>query len=128
MVAVAADAGWTGCDGGQDGSASPKTAHDPTCWQTDGHRAPERGLDLISGGRGMVMFPETHNRPADGSKVLIRLPVPFSVLSEFARPPIVVLLWQRSVDRATVPEASVDKDRHTGASERQIASPPRKPR
>ena len=69
--------------------------------------------DSIGGLCGILVLPDADDLPPEIVKTLVGVSVPFNVLPDFPSPPFDIGLWPRPMDRAIVPEASIDEDCQT---------------
>jgi len=72
---------------------------------------------------GRFVFPNTFDVPASLSQFAIGVEVAATVCFEFVGPPGSIGLRECAMDRAAVPETTVDKDGYFGAGENDIGSP-----
>jgi DNA (cytosine-5)-methyltransferase 1 len=74
---------------------------------------------------GALVLPDANHLPACVAKHAIGIAVPRHVAGQLLRPPLTVVARARRVLGTTVPEATVDEDRHVARSEGQVGSPTR---
>ena len=66
--------------------------------------------DPTGGFRGILMLPDADNSPPQGAEPLVGVLVPFHVLAELPPPPLNIGFRLRTMNRAVVPKAPIDKD------------------
>jgi hypothetical protein len=69
-----------------------------------------------------LIFAHSYDLPPHGPKFLINMPITLAIPPDLGGPELGVRLWNRSMLRATVPEASVNKYGDVGAAKREVGS------
>jgi len=77
-------------------------------------------LDLIGGVLRNDVCPDSENRPVGRLKRSGHTAIAFDVLIQLRLPVLGVGLWFRAVDRASVPEATIDVNGQASAAEDEI--------
>ncbi len=96
-------------------------------WQDPGQALPiparHRARNLPRRTIRVRVFPHPNDEPASGAQECVRFCVPIAIGLNFLDPPGPVALRRRAMDRAAVPEASIDEYGHSGSSKHDVRSP-----
>lgn len=79
-------------------------------------------LDAISDSRWIVVFPNSDDFPAHRSKCVAHPLISNSIGVEFCLPPLCIRLGGHGVGWASMPEASIDKDRNACSREDDVGT------